>query len=90
MKLQTKLLLSYVDKPVKNKEERRNRYLLPLKYLLCYVENSGLQDILKMDAAQEAEFALLLRKQMGESNVYATKFIAFCRKTLFLEEALTA
>ena len=38
-----------------------------------------------MDAAQEAEFALLLRKQMGESNVDATKFIAFCRKTLFLE-----
>lgn len=54
---------------MKNKEERRNRYLLPLKYLLCYVENSGLQDILKMDADQEAEFALLLRKQMGESNV---------------------
>lgn len=38
-----------------------------------------------MDSDQEAEFALLLRKQMSESNVNATKFIAFCRKTLFLE-----
>lgn len=38
-----------------------------------------------MDADQEAEFALLLRTQMSESNVNATKFIAFCRKTLFLE-----
>ena len=85
VKLQIDLLLNYIVKAVKNKEQRRNRYLLPLKYLLCYVENSGLQDILKMDAAQEAEFALLLRKQMGESNVDATKFIAFCRKTLFLE-----
>ncbi len=85
VKSQIDLLLNYIIKSVKNKEERRNRYLLPLKYLLCYVENSGLQDILKMDAAQEAEFALLLRKQMGESNVNATKFIAFCRKTLFLE-----
>nr|WP_300849810.1 DUF6262 family protein [uncultured Acetatifactor sp.] len=85
VKLQIDLLLNYIVKSVKNKEERRNRYLLPLKYLLCYVENSGLQDILKMDADQEAEFALLLRKQMGESNVNATKFIAFCRKTLFLE-----
>ncbi len=36
VKLQIKLLLSYVDKTVKNKEERRNRYLLPLKYLLFY------------------------------------------------------
>lgn len=85
VKLQIDLLLNYVIKSVKNKEERRNRYLLPLKYLLCYVKNSGLQDILKMDAAQEAKFAFLLRKQMGKSNVNATKFIAFCRKTLFLE-----
>lgn len=38
-----------------------------------------------MDVDQEAEIALMLRKQMGESNVNATKFIAFCRKTLFLE-----
>ena len=85
VKLQIDLLLNYIVKSVKNKEERRNRYLFPLKYLLCYVENSGLQNILKMDADQEAEFALLLRTQMGESNVNATKFIAFCRKTLFLE-----
>ena len=85
VKLQVDLLFHYIVKSVKNKEERRNRYLLPLKYLLCYVENSGLQDILKMDAAQDAKFALLLRMQMGESNVSAKKFIAFCRKTLFLE-----
>ena len=85
VKLQIELLLNYVVKSVKNKEERRNKYLFPLKYLLCYVKNSGLQDILKMDADQEAEIALMLRNQMGESNVNATKFIAFCRKTLFLE-----
>ena len=85
VRLQIDLLLDYTVKSVKNKEERRNRHLLALKYLLCYVENSGLQDILKMDVAQEAEFAFLLRKQMGESNVNTTKFIAFCRKTLFLE-----
>ncbi len=85
VKLQIDLLLNYIVKSVKNKEERRNRYLIPLKYLLCYVENSGLHDILKLDAAQEAEFAFLLRKQTEKSNVNATKFIAFCRKTLFLE-----
>lgn len=85
VKLQIKLLLSYVDKTVKNKEEKRNRYLLPLKYLFCYAENSGLQDILKMDMAQEEEFTSLLRMQIAELNINSKSFIAFCRKTLFLE-----
>ena len=44
VKSQIKLLLSYVDKTVKNKEEKRYRYLFPLKYLLCYAATSGLQD----------------------------------------------
>ncbi len=85
IKLQIEQLLNYIVETVKNKEERRNRYLLLLKYLFCYVENSNVQDILKMEADQEKEFDSLLRKQMGESNVNATKFIVFCRKTLFLE-----
>lgn len=58
---------------------------MALKYLVCYAENSGLQDILGMNAAQEMEFASLLRRQIGKSNVNAPQFIAFCRKTLFLE-----
>ncbi|MCA5580789.1 DUF6262 family protein [Enterocloster clostridioformis] len=78
-------MLNYVVKTVKDKEGRRNRYLLLLKYLLCYAESSGLQDILKMETTQEEEFASLLRKQMGGYNVNATNFIAFCRKRLFLE-----
>lgn len=85
VKLQIELLLNYIVRSVKNREERRTRYLLPLKYLVCYAENSGLQDILGMNAAQEMEFASLLRRQIGKSNVNAPQFIAFCRKTLFLE-----
>ena len=84
VKSQIKLLLSYVDKTVKNKEERRNRYLLPLKYLLCYAEDPELQDILKMEEVQEEEFAALFRTQIAELNINFKKFIAFCRKTLFL------
>ena len=53
VKLQIDLLLNYIVKSVKNKEERRNRYLLPLKYLLCYAEDPELQDILKMEEVQE-------------------------------------
>lgn len=85
VKLQIKLLLSYVNKTVKNEEERRNRYLIPLKYLFCYAENSGLQDILKMEMAQEEEFASQLRMQIVELNIASKSFITFCRKTLFLE-----
>lgn len=47
VKSQIKLLLSYIEKSVKNTEERQNRYLLPLKYLFCYAENSRLQDIVE-------------------------------------------
>ncbi len=68
VKLQMELLLNYIVKSVKNREERRTRYLLPLKYLVCYAENSGLQDILGMDATQEKKFASLLRKQIGKSK----------------------
>lgn len=85
IKQQIELLLNYSVKTVRNKEERQNGYLVPLKYLFCYTENLELQDILKMEINQEEEFALLLKKHVGESNVNATKFIAFCRKTLFLE-----
>ena len=54
VKLQIEWLLNYAVKTIKNKEERRNRYLLPLKYLFCYAENSGLQHILKMEEQEKA------------------------------------
>ena len=37
-KMQVGLLLNEIVKPIKNREERRNRYLLPLKCLFCYAE----------------------------------------------------
>ena len=56
-----------------------------MEYLLCYAANSELQDILKMEMDQEEEFASLLRMQIAEININSKSFIAFCRKTLFLE-----
>ena len=38
LKMQTALLLNEIVKSIKNREERRNRYLLPLKCLFCYAE----------------------------------------------------
>ncbi len=85
VKLQIGLLFNYIVRSVKNREERQTKYLLPLKYLLCYVENSELQDILKMEADQEEEFSSLLKRRIEKFDVNASQFIVFCRKTLFLE-----
>lgn len=85
VKLQIEQLLNHIVKIVKNKEKRRNRYLLLLKYLFCYAESSGLQDILKMELDQEKEFASFLKTKTGKSNINVREFISFCRKTLFLE-----
>lgn len=35
LKMQIELLLNEIVKLIKNREERRNRYLLPLKCLFC-------------------------------------------------------
>lgn len=57
--------------------------MLPLKYLFCYAENSGLQDILKIEEDEEEEFTSFLRMQIAELSINSKSFIAFCRKTLF-------
>ncbi|PXX44288.1 hypothetical protein DFR60_12810 [Hungatella effluvii] len=38
VKMQIEILLNEIVKSIKNKEERRNGYLLPLKCLFCYTE----------------------------------------------------
>ena len=85
IKMQIELLLNEIVKSIKNREERRNRYLLPLKCLFCYAEKSGLKDIMKMEKAQEQEYSLMLRREYGNPCSSPKKFILFCRKLLFLE-----
>lgn len=41
--------------------------MLPLKYLLQYAEESGLQDLLKMELSQEEEYTAFLKASMGKS-----------------------
>ena len=85
LKMQIELLLNEIIKSIKNREERRNRYLLPLKCLFCYAEKSGLKDIMKMEKAQEQEYSLMLKQEYGNPCSSPKKFILFCRKLLFLE-----
>lgn len=85
LKMQIELLLNEIVKSIKNREERRNRYLLPLKCLFCYAEKSGLKDIMKMEKAQEQEYSFMLKLQYGNPCSSPKKFILFCRKLLFLE-----
>ena len=85
IKMQIELLLNEIVKSIKNREERRNRYLLPLKCLFCYAEKSGLKDIMKMEKAQEQEYSFILKRECGNPCSSPKKFILFCRKLLFLE-----
>ena len=80
IKMQIELLLNEIVKSIKNREERRNRYLLPLKCLFCYAEKSGLKDIMKMEKAQEQEYSLMLKREYGNPCSSPKKFILFCGK----------
>ncbi|MCB7064787.1 DUF6262 family protein [Enterocloster citroniae] len=85
VKMQIEILLNEIVKSIKNKAERRNGYLLPLKCLFCYAEKSGMRDILKMEQDQEQEYFCMLKEEYGNPCLSPKKFIFFCRKVLFLK-----
>lgn len=84
VKLQIESLLTFIVKTIKDREKRLNNYLLPLKYLLQYAEESGLHDLLKMELSQEEEYTAFLKAGMGKSCGSPKRFITFCRETLFM------
>lgn len=84
VKLQIENLLTFILKTIKDREKRLKNYLLPLKYLMQYAEESGLQDLLKMELSQEEEYTAFLKAGMGKSCGSPRRFIAFCRETLFM------
>lgn len=85
VKLQIENLLTFIVKTIKDREKRLNNYLLPLKYLLQYAEESGLQNLLKMELSQEEEYSALLKAGKEKSCGSPRRFIEFCRETLFIE-----
>ena len=84
VKLQIEILLTCIVKTIKDREKRLNNYLLPLKYLLQYAEESELQDLLKMEISREEEYTAFLKNSMGKSCGSPKRFISFCRETLFM------
>lgn len=84
VKRQIEFLLKHITKNIKNNEERRNRYLLPLKYLFQYAKDAEITDILLMEKIQEQEYATLLKAQVGKLCGSAGKFVDFCRRELFI------
>ena len=84
VKLQIEILLTCIVKTIKDREKRLNNYLLPLKYLLQYAEESELRDLLKMEISQEEEYTAFLKNSMGKSCGSPKRFISFCRETLFM------
>ena len=84
VKLQIENLLTFIVITIKDREERLNNYLLPLKYLMQYAEESGLQDLLKMELSQGEEYTAFLKASMGKSCGSPRRFITFCREILFM------
>lgn len=72
---ESELRILYWDfkKSIKNKAERRNGYLLPLKCLSCYAEKSGMRDIMKMEQDQEQEYLKRLSIQHISAESYNNK-----------------
>lgn len=73
LKMQIELLLNEIVKLIKKREERRNRYLLPLKCLFCYAEKSGLKDIMKIILFCRKLLFLESKNINWEANVWLTE-----------------
>lgn len=80
IKMQIEILLNEIVRTIKNREDRRNRYLLPLKCLFCYAKKSGLKDILKIEKNQEQEYYSMLKREYDNLCTSPKKFVLFCRK----------
>lgn len=86
VKVQIEFLLNQIVKNIKNREERRNQYLLPLKFLLQYAEETKFSELLRMENHHEQEYTSLLKTQTGRLCGSSGKFVRFCRRELFLAE----
>lgn len=86
VKNQVEWILCHIVKHIKNREERRNQYLLPLKFLFQYAEEAKLLDMLRMEKVQEVEYTTQLKLKIGRCCRSPGKFIEFFRKELFLKE----
>lgn len=86
VKNQVEWILRHIVKYIKNREERRNQYLLPLKFLFLYAVEAKLLDILRMEMVQEQEYTARLKLKIGRYCGSPGKFLEFCRKGLFLKE----
>ena len=70
IKMQIELLLNEIVKSIKNREERRNRYLLPLKCLFCYAEKSVLEEEReKIDQGKLAQIKRGVREKSMEKQL---------------------
>ena len=84
VKKQVKWILGYIVKSIKDREERRNQYLLPLKFLFQYIEEAKISDILLMETSQVKEYSARLISKTGKLCGSPGKFVELCRRELFL------
>lgn len=77
-------ILNWVLDSVKNFHDRRERFLLPLKWLYIFCVKNGIVDILQMNDIQEKEFKKMLEfKNRKKANLY-DQILYNSKKFLFL------
>ena len=86
VKKQVEWILGHIVKSIKDREKRRNQYLLPLKYLFQYTEEAKIFDILLMETSQVKEYSARLISKTGKLCGSPWKLVEFCRRELFLAE----
>ena len=53
VKVQIEFLLNHIVKNIRSREERRNQYLLPLKFLFQYTKETKISDLLELENNDE-------------------------------------
>ena len=85
---QTKILLCEILNM--DKVQRHRRYFLePLKALIWFCDKYGIDDIEKMEQADENRFYLYLNRESEIIKKQASKIVEFARRTLFLTDSET-
>ena len=85
LKRQVFKVLLFILKTVKDQQQRREKYLLPLKDLYSFSVEEGIEDLRKVSMSDETDFRTYLALNAADRYDTSPPIIDLCRKTLFVQ-----
>ena len=85
LKRQVFKVLLFILKTVKDQQQRRGKYLLPLKDLYSFSVEEGIEDLRKVSMSDETDFRTYLALNAADRYDTSPPIIDLCRKTLFVQ-----